>query len=213
MWKNKPMLTVAGIVALGILIAALVSPPSDSRIIPTGDSATFKVQQGPLTISVIESGTIQARERVIIKNEVEGMTSILSLVDEGKRVKKGDLLIELDASAKIDQKLNFEIQVQNANASFIQARENLAVVQNQVKSDLDISELNFAFAKQDLRKYTEGEYPNELKAAESDITLARAELLRSEEKLEWSKQLYGENYLSQTELQQDELTANRDKLE
>jgi len=85
-------------------------------------------------------------------------------------------------------------------------------VKNQTKSDLAVAELNLAFAKQDLEKYTEGEYPNQLKAAESSITLAQEELLRSEEKLEWSRRLYNENYLSQTELQQDELAASRDKL-
>ena len=215
MLKNKSFLMVVGIVVGGIAIAGVLGSltTSDSRTIPMGDFATFAAKKGPLTISVLESGTIQARERVIIKNEVEGVTSILSLIEEGTRVKKGDLLIELDASAKIDAKVNFEIQVQNADASFIQARENLAVVTNQRKSDLAVAELNYAFAKQDLEKYMEGEYPNQLKEVESSIALAKEELLRSEEKMEWSKRLYNENYLSQTELQQDELAANRDKLD
>jgi len=206
---------VPGIVVLGIIIALLVSllTSSDSRSIPKGDFATFEARQGFLNISVLESGTIQARERVIIKNEVEGRTSILSLVDEGTRAKKGDLLIELDASGLIDTKVDQEIRVQNVNASFIRARENLAVVENQAKSDLDVAKLTFEFAKQDLKKYMEGEYPNQLKEAESRITLAREELLRSNERLEWSKRLYSENYLSQAELQQDELAASRNKLE
>ena len=205
---------VPGIVALGIIIAVLVSlTSSDSKSIPMDDSATFAAQQGPLNISVLESGTIQAREQVVIKNEVEGRTSILSLVSEGTRVKKGDLLIELDVSRLLDNKIDQEIRVQNANASFIRARENLAVVENQVKSDVDRTELTFEFAKQDLKKYIEGEYPNQLKEAESRITLAREEMLRSEERQEWSKRLYSENYLSQTELQQDELAASRNKLE
>ena len=215
MWQNKPLLTVASLVVIGIIIAAGLGSwtTSDSKSMPMLDLATAPAVRGPLVISVLESGTIQARERVVIKNEVEGVTSILSLVDEGTRVKKGDLLIELDASGKIDAKINFEIQVQNADASFVQARENLAVVTNQRKSDLAVAELNYTFAKQDLEKYMEGEYPNQLKEAESSIALAREELLRSEEKMEWSRRLYSENYLSQTELQQDELAAKRDKLD
>jgi len=216
MLKNKSLLMVVGIVAAGIVIAGILGSltTSESTIIPmTGDVATRAAQQGPLTISVIESGTIQAREKEIIKSKVEGHTSILWLVDEGKNVKEGDLLVELDSSAKIDQKRNLEIQVENAQAAFVQARENLEVVKNQTKSDLTVAELNLTFAKQDLEKYVKGEHPNQLKAAESSITLAREELLRSEEKLEWSKRLFKENYLSQTELQQDELSANRDKLD
>lgn len=215
MLKNKGLLLIIGIVVGGIAIAGVLGSwsTSESTLIPEGEYATSAAERGPLTISVPESGTIQARERVVIKNEVEGHTSIISLVEEGIRVKKGDLLIELDSSQKIEQQRGMEIVVQNSNAAFIQARENLAVVSNKTKSDLAVAELNLSFAKQDLEKYIEGEYPNQLKAAESGITLAREELLRSEEKLEWSKRLYRENYLSQTELQQDELAANRDKLD
>jgi len=215
MFENRSLVIAVGIVVGGIIIGGVFGTlrTSDSTIIPmSGDTATRAAIRGPLTISVLESGTIQAREKVIIKNEVEGHTSILWLIDEGKKVKKGDLLVELDASSKIDQKRSMEMQVQNAQANLVQAQENLAVVKNQAKSDLAVAELNYTFAKQDLEKYLEGEYPNQLKQAQSAITLAQEELLRSEEKLEWSKRLYNENYLSQTELQQDELAAARDKL-
>ena len=98
-------------------------------------------------------------------------------------VKKGDLLIELDSSDLLDRQIDQEIRVQNAEASFIRARENLAVAENQAKSDIDKAELTFEFAKQDLTKYNEGEYPNQLKESESRITLAQEKVQRAEEKL------------------------------
>jgi len=216
MLKNKPVLITAGVVVAVVVIAAVsgLMTTSDSTIIPMSDDpATRAAQRGPLTISVVETGTIQAREKVIIKNEVEGSAAILWLIDEGERVEEGDLLIELDSSGLINSQRNQEMAVENADAALVQARENKEVVKNQTESDISVAELNLTFARQDLEKYTEGEYPNQLKAAESSIALAREELLRSEEKLEWSKRLYGENYLSQTELQQDELAANRDRLD
>jgi HlyD family secretion protein len=76
---------------------------------PAAEYATFVAQRGPLTISVLETGTIKAREQIIIKNEVEGRRSIISLVDEGSRVKKGDMLVELDASSLEDEKIDQEI--------------------------------------------------------------------------------------------------------
>ena len=36
------------------------------------DVPTFTTRRGPLTISVVESGSIKARDQHIIKNEVEG---------------------------------------------------------------------------------------------------------------------------------------------
>jgi len=80
---------------------------------------TFVARQGPLRISVIESGTIQAREQVIIKNQVSKRTTILYLIPEGTQVNKADLLVELDASELLDEKINQEIDVQNANAEQI----------------------------------------------------------------------------------------------
>jgi HlyD family secretion protein len=135
------------------------------------------------------------------------------LVEEGTRVKKGDLLIELDGSDLLDAKIDQEIRVQNAEAAFVGARENLAVVENQAKSDIDKAALALDFAKQDLKKYIEGEYQNERKKMESEITLAKEELQTAEEKLNWSKKLFEKQYISQTELQIDELSAHKNKLD
>ncbi len=211
----QPKFLVPAGVALLLLavIAVLAFNHSRSKTILEGDMPTFVVKRGPLRISVTESGTIQAREQIILKSEVEGRTTILYLVEEGTRVKKGDLLVELDASSLLDAKIDQQIRVQNAEASFVGARENLAVVENQAKSDVDKATLSLDFAKQDLKKYIEGEYQNERKKMESEITLAKEELQTAEEKLQWSKKLAEKEYISQTELQIDELSAHKNKLD
>lgn len=180
---------------------------------PVQDQPTYEVQQGPLTVSIAVSGTIQAREKVVIKNELEGSSTILFLVPEGSRVKKGDLLVELDASALVDQRVDQQIKVQNAEAAYINARENMAIIENQAKSDIDQAQLTYDFAKQDLKKYNEGEFPKLQKEAETQITLKKEELNLAEEKVKWSQILFDEKYLSQSELQNDELAANRTQLQ
>jgi HlyD family secretion protein len=74
---------------------------------------------------------------------------------------------------------------------------------------VDKAQLNYDFAVQDLEKYLEGEYPNQLKDAENKITLSKEEVERAKEKVQWSKRLFEENYISQTELQADELSEKR----
>ncbi|MDD5133947.1 MAG: efflux transporter periplasmic adaptor subunit [Phycisphaerae bacterium] len=174
---------------------------------------TYKVKRGPLSISFVVSGTVRAREQAVIKSEVEGRTTIIYVIPEGTRVKKGDLLIELDASTLTDQKIDQEISVQNAEASYISAKENQAVVENQAKSDIDLAKLTLDFAKQDLEKYLSGEYPYQLDKSEADIKLAEEELTRANETLKWSQKLYEEKYISQTELQADELAAKKKELD
>jgi HlyD family secretion protein len=209
MFSNKRLwivFTIAGVV----LIAALLKVVRGGDE-PTSGLATFAAKRGPLTISVLESGTIKAREQIIIKNEVEGRTSIIWLIDEGTLVKKGDLLVELDASTLEDDKIDQEILVQNAKAALINATENLAVVENQAKSDVELAELTLEFAKQDLEQYEQGLYPNEQTAVKNTITLREEELQRAEETLTWSKKLSEQKYISKTELLADELSVTRSK--
>ena len=211
MWKTKKFWLI--VLVSVVVIWGLLKFFKDDDAGGATQHATYRTSRGPLTISVTVSGTIKAREMTIIKNEVEGQTTIISLIPEGTRVKEGDLLVELDASSLNDQRLDQEITVQKAEAAFVSAKENLAVVQNQAQSDIDLAELTLQFAKEDLQKYIDGDYPNELKKAEAQITLAQEELTRAQETLKWSQKLFEEKYLSQTELQADELLEKKKKLD
>lgn len=211
--NGRKSLRIAGVivvlVAIGLTIVWL-------KVVRGGEAAgtemaTFVAKRGPLTISVLEAGTIKSREQVIIKNEVEGRTSIISLIPEGTRVKKGDLLVELDASTMDDDKIEQEIRTMNAEAAYINAKETLEITKNQAASDVNVAELNLEFAIQDLDQYKVGQFPNEKVAAENEIQLAQEELTRAEETLTWSKRLFEEKYISQTELQADQLAVSRGK--
>jgi HlyD family secretion protein len=210
-YRKRPVSSIAVVLISILVLWGVISLMGGGSV--ESSIATFTVKKGPLRISVTESGTIQAREKMVIKNEVEGQSTIIHLIEEGAEVKNGDLLIELDSSNLVDQKVDQEIQVKNAEASYIDARENFEVVKNQAQSDQDKAQLAYDFAVQDLEKYIEGEYPNKLKDAEARITLAEEELARAQEELEWSKKLHEEKYISQTELQADELAVNKKSLD
>jgi HlyD family secretion protein len=214
LFKKKSIMVAAIAIAAGLLgLSVLRFTTWKGDIGPGNDHPTFSVMRGPLRINVVESGTIKAREQLIIKNEVEGKTSIIYLIPEGTQVEKGQLLVELDASGLLDQKIDQQIKVQNMEAAFVGAREDLEVVKNQAQADVDKARLAYDFAKEDLKKYQEGEYPNQLKEAESKLTLAKEEATRAQEKVEWSRRLFKEKYISETELEADELTLKRKELD
>jgi len=206
-WLAAAVLIVAVVAAAGLVRFR------DRDTAEAGPATTYTVIRGPLTISVTEAGTIKPSAQQIIKSEIEGRTTILYLIEEGARVEKGDLLIELDASALQDGKLDQEISMRNAESAFIQSRENLEVVKNQAQSDVDQAELNHRFAKEDLTQYREGEYPNALKDYRARITLAEETLRRAEEKLKWSRVLLEEKYISESEYQADELEVKKAQLD
>ncbi|MBW8036260.1 MAG: HlyD family efflux transporter periplasmic adaptor subunit [Planctomycetes bacterium] len=208
--KNKRNVAIA--VCILILLFIWITGGGDSNSTNT-EVPLFTVEQGPLTISVLESGTITAREVEIIKCQVEGISTVLSLIAEATHVKKGDVLMELDSSKLVEREINQNMAVKDANSVVIVAEKAFDVVKEKTKSDIAQANLMLRFAGIDLRNYKEKEYLNEHTAATTRITLAKEELSRAEVQLENSKKLAAENYISSTELKTDELTYKKAELE
>jgi len=211
--RSWQRLLAAGVIGVAVVVAGGMWLTRARAFAGAASTPTFVVQRGPLTISVTESGSIKPQDQVSLKSEVEGQTTLIYLIPEGTVVSAGTLLAELDASRLQDERVDQQIRVENATAEYIRARENLAVVRNQADSDISKAELTYKFALEDVRKYEEGEYPQQLREAESKITIAREEKERASEKLRWSRSLFNEKYISQTELQADELAFKRAELE
>lgn len=208
-YRTLGVIAAVALIAVVVILFKVVRGVDD----PTSHLATFIAKRGPLTISVLESGTITSREQITLRNEVEGRTSIVQLVPEGKMVKKGELLVELDASTLKDAIIDQDILVQKAEAAFISAAETLAVAENQAKSDIDKAELTYRFAVQDLQQYVDGIYPKDVNELEAKIRLSQEQVKRAEDVNDWSRKLYEEKYLSESEYLADRLSLQGRKLE
>jgi HlyD family secretion protein len=119
---------------------------------------TFEAMTGNLEITVVEGGSIEAKESQELKCEVQGQTKILSIVEEGysvtpQDVAEGKVLVELDSKELVDRLTEQELQYQNALASFTEAREQYGIQINQNQSDVKAAELDSKFALMDLKKY------------------------------------------------------------
>lgn len=214
MKKSIRNIIIAGSVLLvsGGLLAAAAAVNDRTTKVSSG-MATYTVARAPLSITLTESGTVKSRDQYVVKNEVEGRTSIIYVIDEGTLVEKGDLLIELDSSELEDRLVDQQIQVENSEADFVSAKENLEVVKIQSQSNVSKAELDNQFAIEDKQKYLEGEWPKQLMEAETDVTLKDEELRRTTDEFNWSKRLYEEKYLSETEYRADELAMKRAQLQ
>jgi HlyD family secretion protein len=145
------------------------------------DVPTFTAKRGPLTISVVESGTIKARDQRIIKNEVEGRTSIISLVSEGTRVKKGDLLVEPIVSSQAASDVN------QADLNLEFAQQDLRKYeQGQYPKDVNEANKRITLAKQELERSEqtlewsnrlyEEKYLSETERTADELTVKRRKL-------------------------------------
>ena len=177
------------------------------------DAATFTVRRGPLEITIVETASIESREKVVVRSQATGRCTVISLVEEGRLVEEGDVLAELDSSEFEESRLQQEIVVENAEAKLINAREQLAITLSLGESEVEKAQLDLKFAKLDIIKYTKGEYPMELRQATSAITLAEEELKRAEDKLDWSNRLGDDGHVTRMELEGDQFAVKRASIE
>lgn len=176
-------------------------------------SSFHRVERSPFTISLPTGGALEAVDRVTVRNLIPGRTEIISLVKEGTIVKKGDLLIELDAKGIEDQLSAAEIAYQQAVFAYSEQEERFEVLESDNALKLRDAELAVELAKQDHTKYHDGQWPQLKNKAETTISLATEELRRAQDRLAGTKKLAAKGYVNPTELVTDSLTVKRREIE
>ena len=128
--KPKPLsrlwlITPAVLIAAGILIWRTSGSLLGAD--PAEDIRTYAVASISFQVLLHEKGELKADSSLDVKNEVEGVATIISLIPEGATVEEGDLLIEL-ASDQIDEKIQqSELSVATAEASLSAAKNELDI--------------------------------------------------------------------------------------
>ncbi len=130
-------------------------------------NVVFPVTRGSFEITILEGGSIEAKESLQIKSEVQGETKILSIIEEGyyitpEDVQSGKILVELDAKKLLDQRTEQELNYQRAKASLANAQEQYEIQKNQNEIDIRQNELAVKFARMDIEKYLGINVTNEI---------------------------------------------------
>ena len=139
-----------------------------------------------------------------LKSNVEGSTTIIFIEPEGKQVKKDDVVCELDASTLIDKETAQEIAVEKANALLGQANEDLAIQETQNESDLAAAQLRIKLAELDLKKFQDGEFPQQMSDIKAEVFTAEASLSRFTESCNFIRKLVQKGYKNQNDLEAEE---------
>jgi HlyD family secretion protein len=121
--RRKRIIIYSSIAVIVVLIVAgaLIASTSGTKIDP---SKLAKVEKGDLAKSVVATGKIEPITRVEIKSKASGIVKKL-YVDYGDKVKKGQLLAELDKEeiqARVDQA---RAQLEGSSASLNGTRADL----------------------------------------------------------------------------------------
>jgi len=202
MRRRKAALAV--IVITGLLGWAWASRSQDADTEVSAEMLCT-ARRGDLPITVTESGFLKAKESVKISTKFEGNGKISWLIDEGKQVVEGDILVEFDKTElenSIDDLQNKLIQY---NAELEAAKANLQIQERDGAAGIDKARLKTELARMTLEKYEQGEAPNELRKLALAVEKAKSEFDRAKERFEQVPELMKEGFLTKIQVEEERI--------
>ncbi len=192
MWILPAVAAVAlgvafGVPGVGKSLRGLFASRTSTEIID------FPVKLSNLPVTVVERGTLESAANKDVFCKVEGQTTIIMILPEGTSVKKGDIVAELDSSALQDNLKNQRIATLGAEAAYQNAKLTREV------AEIAVTE------------YIEGVYKQEHETAQGEIALAKSELKRAEDRLEWSNRMLEKGYVSKAQNVADKVGLEQKK--
>ena len=158
-------------------------------------ASTHRVTRGTLLISVTEDGNLESASNKDLKCQIEGGSSILWIVEDGKEVKKDEELVHLDRSF-VEDKLNSQkIVYGNALTAKIQAEKDVLV------------------AEKSIEEYELGTFKKEQQDAKALIKIAMENLRTSENLLQFTTKMVRKGFATSLQLEADEFAVQRAQLE
>jgi HlyD family secretion protein len=120
--------------------ASSQAPAAHPQAPATGPSVTVThAKTTEIVQSVLVSGSMIARDEVLVSPEVDGLSIIAILAEEGDKVVKGQVLARLDRTMLDVQKTQNDAQIARAEAAIAQANAQIA------EADANLVQANNAF--------------------------------------------------------------------
>src|SRR4051812_16982863 len=113
----------------GVALLAVPSTYSAVQTVPSvprpPSVSVMQAGTGTLVDTILVTGTLVARDEVLVSSEIEGLTIVELLADEGDRVLRGQVLARLSSAA-------LEAQLAQTSASTDRAVATIAQVKSQI---------------------------------------------------------------------------------
>jgi HlyD family secretion protein len=151
-------------------------------------------------VTIKLGGEFKAIRNVEIRNEVEGVSTILSIVPEGKIVAEGEELVRLASDTINDRVEDARIRVENARAALVNSQESLTIQEKQNESDITNAETNAKLAQLEYDQFDKGDSQVELATRQTAVENARTDLERKTEDFKSAQRLSKEGFVSNNDV-------------
>ncbi len=171
--------------------------------IQTADIALVSVMSFDITTTA--SGELQAENQIEVRSQLEQQTTIVELIEEGKRVARGEVLAVLNADALRTELDDEEIALESDRAELIAAENAFEIQKSDNESSRQSAELKLRLAELALDQWVNGDHQIRMKELRLAIEEADRELERLREKHEKNAELLAQGFISADQYKQDEL--------
>ncbi len=163
------------------------------------------VRRGTLSISITESGTLQALQSVTLASEINSnRAKIVKIAPEGSYVEKGDLVIEFDKTAFDEELRKLRHEINQVQAAIVEATENLKLQRAKNETDLKEAEANIVAAAAELKNILEGEGIIKLRELEMEEERDRTAFEQAEQNVLDLQDMLKSGFITQNELKKAE---------
>jgi multidrug resistance efflux pump len=177
---------------------------------------SFEAEKNPVTPDVEPARAVTSAPREItgrgtvrapvgedivcrLRSAPAGGVPIKRIVPDGSRVRKGDMLWELDDSGLQERLKTQRATADAAQAAFVQADENYKIIQTQNQGDSEAAKGAIDLALLDLEKFEEGDFPRTLNDLKGRIQIAEADRDIQQDRAAWARRMVKKGYLTQTQ--------------
>lgn len=164
------------------------------------------VRRGPLTLSITESGTLQALQSVTLASEINSnRAKIANLIPEGTYVEQGDLVIGFDKTPFEEEIRKLKHEIDQAEAAIVEATENLKLQRVKNTTDLKEAQVNITAAEAELQNILEGEGIIKLHELKLEEHRSKAEYEQMKQNVIDLREMLDSGFITQNELKKAEL--------
>lgn len=205
MKKNWITSRTARIAAAAIVLLLLIRScgRDDGAAAPDGVYAT--VEQGAMKVTVRASGEVLSREANRIIPRIKRQVQVSFMVPEGSRVAKDDVMARF-APDEIEQEINeAEATLADRELQVVSARTDLEIQDLENANALKIAEQAVSDAELELKKFSEGDEPKDIRAAELKIATSESERDRTVRKHAEAKDLLKEGFITEDQVEEERI--------
>ncbi len=148
-----------------------------------------------LILKVTEDGNIESASNIDVKCEVLGGSTILWIVEDGKRVEQDEVIVRLDQSAIETQLSTQKIATEKAEAIKIQAEQD------------------YEAAKIAVEEYQKGTFVMDQQNLEASVKIALENLRAAENLYNHTESMFRKGFVTKQQLESDQFGMQRTELE